>query len=129
MSILGRFTYSGAAQSVAANGNITLNGDTDTCGVSCDGQTVTISKPGNYVVFAQAVMQATAAGTLGIALYRDGNQAAGAQALATAAAVGDYATGSVATLLTCPRCGHVSVNLRSLYAEDVVSASVVVERV
>lgn len=129
MATIGRYTYAGSAQPVEAGGAVAFNSSVDTRGLSCDGTTVTIARPGDYVVSASVVVQAAAAGSVGFALYRNGSAAAGAQALMTAAASGDYASGSASTVLTCPKCGQAMVDVRALYAESVVSAVLTVEMV
>jgi len=129
MSTLGKYLYTGAAVTLAAGDAVAFSGGQSTCGMSDDGSTVTISKPGNYLVTASAVMQATAAGAVGFALYRNGTQVAAAASTQTAAAAGDAASGSVATLVTCPRCGQVALSLRATAAEQITSASLIVERV
>lgn len=126
---IGRFVYDSAtAQSVAAGGNLPLTASTATCGLSCDGETVTISRAGEYLVAVDATLAATAAGTVETQLYRNGNAVPGAHAYSTAAAAGDYAAQAYATVVSVPACGQATVNVKAATATGVVVANLVVVR-
>lgn len=129
LKTIGRFVYDSAtAQDVAAGGNLPLTTETATCGLACDGETVTISQAGSYLVAVDTTLAATAAGTVETQLYRNGNAVPGAHAYDTAEAEGDYVSQSYATVVTVPRCGQTTVNVKAVDATSVVVACLVFVR-
>ncbi len=129
---LGRFTYdSSTAATIAADGTVPLPVSTTSnrC-VSCDGYNVTISRSGVYQILANLTFAASAAGPIETTLYRSGNAVAGAHALSTAAAAGDFAAQSISTIITVPANSPVvTFNLREAYATTLRVANVIVIKV
>lgn len=129
---IGRFVYdSSTATAIAANGAIPLPTSTvSTPCVSCDRYNITINRSGVYQISGDFTFAATAAGAIETQLYRNGNAVAGAHALSTAAAVGDYSSQTIDTVITVP-CNSptATINFKAIDATSVRVANVVVVKV
>lgn len=130
LKTIGRFTYDSATpQVVDAGGNIPFSTETATCNLSCDGETVTIDQCGVFLVLADVTFVAEETGTIEAQLYRNGNAVPGAHTYATAAAEGDYAPVSFCTVISIPRCGQATVNVKVTEATNVTVANLIVMKV
>lgn len=129
---LGRFTYdSSTAAAIAAGETVPIPTSTTSnrC-VSCDGYNVTINRSGVYQILVNLTFAATGAGPIETILYRNGNAIAGAHALSTAAAAGDFAAQAISTIITVPANSPTATfNLRETYATTLRIANVVVIKV
>ena len=127
LKTMGRFVYDSAtASAVDAGGNLPFPSATTAGCLSCDGETVTISQAGVYLVDVNATLAATEAGTVETQLYRNGNAVPGAHAYSTAAAEGDFEAQALSTVLSVPRYGQATVNVKAVEAVDVVVANLLV---
>ena len=130
LKTIGRFVYDSATtEAVDAGGNLPLTTATATCNLTCDGETVTIDQCGVFLVLADATLVATEAGTIELQLYRNGNAVPGAHAYGTAAAEGDYVSQSLATVVSVPKCGQATVNVKATEATSVTVAELIVMKV
>lgn len=130
LKTIGRFTYDSAtAQTVDAGGNIPFSTSTATCNLTCDGETVTIDQCGVFLVLADATFVAEGAGTIEAQLYRNGNAVPGAHAYTSALDEGDYYPVSFCTVVSIPKCGQATVNIKVTEAADVTVANLIIMKV
>lgn len=128
--VIGRFVYDSATvEAVDAGGNVPLTTATATPLLTSDGTTVTFAQGGTYEVAFNATFSATAAGTIETQLYRNGNAIPGAHAYATAAAEGDLVPQSFTALITVPKCGQTTVNVKAIDATSVAVANLIIVKV
>lgn len=132
---IGRFTYdSTTAQTVSAGQPIQFNLITlsDGCVAYNGNGQIIFKKPGTYLIEANFVATATAAGNIAIAMLENGTQKPGAQAQDTAAAVGNESNLSFNTVTTVESqsgSGYATITFPSLTASSFIVANVVIIKV
>lgn len=113
-------------QNVAANGviNFTNFVSNSNCNEGTGG-TITLNRPGNYIVSFNATVSAAVAGAQEIQLFRNGSPVAGAHAIETAAAIGDLASLAFSTPISVTRGTPVTLTIRAINAMNIRIANVV----
>lgn len=101
------YTANTSAQTVAVN-NIIPVGTTSRrfgCNIRQDGNTITLTGPGYYLVNASATVAPTAAGTVSVTGQKDGVAVIGATAAATTTAAAESANLSLGFIVRNVSCG------------------------
>ena len=129
---IGRFTYDNATgQALEANTPIQFTNKTiSTKCVDTDGSSISIRRPGAYLILANYTFVATAAGAIETQMYRNGNAVPSMHAIRTPAADGDKLSKSYAQPHTID-CGtnEVVLNFKTVGATTERIASVTVIKV
>ena len=129
---IARFTYDSATvEDAPANLPIPLPNETiSTKCISSDGATISIRRPGAYLVLANFTFVATAAGAIESQMFRNGNAVLGMHAISTAAAAGDNVSQAYAQPITVGQnTGEVSINFKPVQDTSVRVASVTIIKV
>nr|DAF58836.1 MAG TPA: BclA protein [Siphoviridae sp. ctxMM9] len=133
------YTYSSTEQTVNANGAILLTTNGIDC--RCDGithsggsSTITITKPGNYIIDVNCVATSATTGDLSFQLYNNGVAIPGAIAtnnIATASNKANYAfTAAIRVLASCPvinNTAQLTIQNISANAATVTNAAVTIK--
>lgn len=133
INTLGRY-LNASTQAVASGGNILFTNNTfSNCSLGYDNLGgIQFKKSGTYLIFANFLSVATAAGDLAVSMYKNGEVVPGAITGGTAAADGDYLPLGITYILTvkqsCP--GEIAtITFKPAAATSFNSASVIIEKV
>lgn len=129
---VGRFVYDSAeAQAVAEGGSLVYASATasDGCVGDAGRGVVSVRRPGLYNVFFNAVLEATAAGPVGLRLRRNGAAVPGATGAVTLGAAGDLATVAFSTPVTVRCRAGDALDVVADAATSATVAALVVEKV
>lgn len=131
MKTIGRFVYdSTTLNTIEENGSIPL--PTSTISTNCmttDGTNITINAPGVYEIDSNFTSTATAAGSLEIQLYRNGNPIPGAHCVNTLTTAGDYISQDINGIITVPCNAPATVNFKFISGGQVRIANVIITKV
>lgn len=126
---IGRFVYDNAnTAAVTANGNIPYTSITTSnkC-IQCDGQNITIERPGVYSVQVNITSIPAAAGDIELQLYRNGMAIPGAHSIDTVGTAGNEVSSAFNAVITVPAASPlVTLNVRSVNANAIRVANVIV---
>lgn len=128
---VGRFVYDSAeAQAVSEGGSLAYTSATASNGCVGDAGrgVVSVRRPGLYNVSVNVVLEATAAGPVGLRLRRNGVAVPGATGAVTLGAVGDLATVSFSTPVTVRCCAGDVLDVVADAATSATVAAMVVEK-
>ena len=126
---IGRFVYDNATTaSVAAGGNVPFSSTTvsNKC-IQCDGQNITIERPGVYSIMVNITTEAPGTKDNEIQLYRNGMAIPGAHAIDTVAAASNSTSCALNAIITVPaNAPLVTLNVRTVNATAIRIANVLV---
>lgn len=128
---VGRFVYDSAeAQAVAEGGSLAYTSATasNNCVRDAGRGVVSVQKPGIYNVSVNAVLEAVAAGPVGLRLRHNGVAVPGAAGAVTLGAAGDLATVAFSTPVTVRCCAGDVLDVVADAATSATVAAMVVER-
>lgn len=119
------------AQTVASDGLIQFTSETSNscCRDWLNQGTITLKQNGTYEIHFNATAVATAAGTIEVQMYRNGNVVPGAHAYGTAAAIGDFVPMAFTGLCTVDCCCGDTISFRAINATSFNVANVTLEAV
>lgn len=127
--------YIGADANVTANAEVPFN---RAIGCGCNERyesntnTLTLLKPGKYMVTATANIAIPTGGTVGdisVALTSNGSVIAGTTATVTPAAVEEFQNVATQTVLTVYPCGNKTVGLRAITDLDINNQNLIAVRI
>lgn len=126
---IGRFVYDNtSAASIEAGGNLPYTNVTvaNKC-IQCDGQNITIERPGVYSVQVNATSVPAEAGAVELQLYRNGMAIPGAHSIDTVGTAGNNVSSAFNAIITVPAASPlVTLNVRSVNANAIRIANVIV---
>lgn len=128
---VGRFVYDSAeAQAVSEGGSLAYTSATASNGCVGDAGrgVVSVRRPGLYNVSVNVVLEATAAGPVGLRLRRNGAAVPGAAGAVTLGVAGDLATVSFSTPVAVRCCAGDTLEVVADAATSATVAAMVVER-
>lgn len=128
---IGRFVYdSSSATSLAVNDSVSgLSSTVSNRFINCDGTNIMIYKPGTYQVLVNLTLEATAASTVETQIYRNNAVVAGAHAVSTATAIGDFITQSYSTVISVSCGAPTTINVKALTATNLRIANIIINRI
>ena len=129
-----RFVYdSSTVLATTADSNITFtNVTSNTSDITYSDGVIYLKVPGVYRITANLTVIATAAGSVGAALYEGSSIIPGARAVGTASAIGDavsMAFSAISTVKPGSAGSYAQLTLKSTYAASFEVANVIIEKV